>query len=339
MNLNDSFPPNHRSGFVAVVGRPNVGKSTLTNALLGEKVAIVSSKPQTTRNRLLGILTREDAQVIFVDTPGIHRPLRRLGELLLETAAATLPDADLALWVVDVSSRPNDEDRQVASLLAQAAGALPVILGLNKADRLLPEHVKENTAAYAALAPGADSLMVSATLGHNLEILLAKIIATLPLGPRYYPEDQYTDQQVRFMAAELVREQVLHHLHDEVPHGVAVVVNEFKERDVSADVTGTSEVPVTSPGMTYISATIFVERETHKPILLGKDGAMLKAIGQDARQEIEKLLDSRVYLELWVKVRPRWRSNDEELRRLGYEPRRAKPRKGGDRATIPGRAR
>ncbi len=330
-NLQPEIPATHRSGFVAVIGRPNVGKSTLTNALLGEKVAIVSPKPQTTRNRLLGILTRDDAQVIFVDTPGIHRPLHRLGEVLLETAAATLPDADLALWVVDVSSRPNDEDRQVAALLAQTAGALPVILALNKADRLLPEHVKENTAAYAALAPAADSLLVSATRGDNLATLLAKIIATLPLGPRYYPEDQYTDQQERFMAAELVREQVLHHLHDEVPHGVAVAVNEFKERDVPTNVTGTFEVPVTSSGMTYISATIYVERETHKPILLGKGGEMLKAIGQGARREIESLLGVRVYLDLWVKVRPRWRMDEQELLRLGYASPVVKPRKGGVR--------
>ena len=313
---------------MAVVGRPNVGKSILTNALLGEKVAIVSPKPQTTRNRLLGILTRDDAQVIFLDTPGIHRPMHQLGELLLETAAATLPDADLALWVVDVAGRPGDEDRQVAALLAQAAGALPVILALNKADRLLPEHVVENTAAYAALAPGAESLLISATRGDNLEPLLAKIIATLPFGPRYYPKDQFTDQQARFMAAELVREQALLRLHDEVPHGVAVAVNEFKERHV----TGASEVPVTSSsGMTYISATIYVERETHKPILLGKGGEMLKAIGQGARREIESLLDTRVYLDLWVKVRPKWRTDEEELRRLGYESPVVKSRKGGER--------
>ncbi|MCX6029821.1 MAG: GTPase Era [Chloroflexi bacterium] len=328
-NLQSEIPATHRSGFVAVVGRPNVGKSTLVNALLGEKVAIVSPKPQTTRNRLLGILTRDDAQVIFVDTPGIHRPLHRLGEVLLETAVATLPDADLALWVVDVSSRPNDEDRQVAGLLAQAGRSLPVILALNKADRLLPEYVKENTAAYAALAPGADSLLISATRGDNLAALLTKIIATLPLGPRYYPEDQYTDQQERFMAAELVREQVLLHLHDEVPHGVAVAVNEFKERHVP----GTSEVPGTSPGMTYISATIYVERETHKPILLGKGGEMLKAIGQGARREIESLLGVRVYLDLWVKVRPKWRMDEQELLRLGYASPVVKPHKGGARPT------
>ena len=172
-------PPNFRSGFAAVMGRPNVGKSTLVNTLLGQKIAIVSPKPQTTRNRLLGILTREDAQIIFVDTPGIHKPLHKLGEVLVETATAALPDADAIVWVVDVAARPNDEDRQVAAVLARAGGRLPVILALNKSDRLLPEHVVENSAAYAALAPGAQTQLVSATRGDNLDLLLAKIAAAL----------------------------------------------------------------------------------------------------------------------------------------------------------------
>ncbi len=312
MNAQDEFlPPNHRSGFVAVVGRPNVGKSTLMNRLLGQKVAIVSPKPQTTRNRLLGILTQDAAQVIFVDTPGIHTPKHRLGEAMVDAAAAALADADAVLWVVDVSTDPMDEDRQVAARLADIAPAVPIVLGLNKVDRAAPERLAECVHAYAVLARRASWQPVSATRGDNLDRLLDLIIASLPLGPRFYPEDQITDQQERFVAAELVREQVLMNLRDEVPHSVAVVVNEFKVR---------------SEEMTYISAVIFVERESQKGIVLGKDGQMLKRVGQGARQAIEDMLDTRVYLDLWVKVRPKWRDRDDELRRLGYTTR-----KGGER--------
>jgi GTP-binding protein Era len=325
------LPPDFRSGFVAVVGRPNVGKSTLITRLLGQKIAIVSPKPQTTRNRLLGILTRSDAQIIFLDTPGIHVPLHKLGEVMVETATAALPDADLVLWVTDVAARPNDEDRQVAAVLAQAGRGVPVILALNKSDRLLPEHVKDNSHAYAMLAPGAETLLVSATRGDNLDLLLAKIAAALPLGPLLYPEDQVTDQQLRFMAAELVREQVLLNLRDEVPHSVAVFVDRFEERDASLPAQQPGE-PSQAPGMTYISAVIYVERDTQKRILLGKDGQMIKRIGQMARKGIEELIETRVYLDLWVKVRPRWRTNEEELRRLGYAlPKARKPRGGGHR--------
>ena len=325
LHFPDNLPPDHRSGFVAVVGRPNVGKSTLMNRLLGQKVAIVSPKPQTTRNRLLGILTQDAAQVIFVDTPGIHTPKHRLGEAMVDAAAAALADADAVLWVVDVSTDPTDEDRQVAARLADIGAATegapvlagrPIVLGLNKVDRAAPEGLAECARAYAVLAPRARWQPVSATRGDNLDRLLDLIIASLPLGPRFYPEDQITDQQERFVAAELVREQVLMNLRDEVPHSVAVVVNEFKVR---------------SEEMTYISAVIFVERESQKGIVLGKDGQMLKRIGQGARQGIEEMLGTRVYLELWVKVRPKWRDRDDELRRLGYPTPVATTRKGGER--------
>ena len=310
-NQIDDLTSDHRSGFVAVVGRPNVGKSTLINRLVGQKVGIVSPRPQTTRNRLLGILTVETAQVIFLDTPGIHAPKHRLGEAMVDTATGALADADVVLWVVDVSVEPGDEDRQVAALLPGGPLA-PLLLALNKTDRLSPRQLPDRMAAYAALAPGADALAISAIRGDNLERLRELIIGRLPFGPAFYPEDEFTDQQERFMAAELIREQVLRNLRDEVPHAVAVLVNEFKAR---------------RDDLTYIAATVYVERDSQKAILLGANGTMIKRIGQAARLSIEQLLGTQAYLELWVKVRPRWRQRDEELRRLGYPP--PKPAKGG----------
>jgi len=302
------LPPDHRSGFVAVVGKPNVGKSTLMNAYLGQKIAIVSPKPQTTRNRLLGILTLErqagdaaDAQVIFVDTPGIHRPLHKLGEYMVDQAVRAIPDADLVLFVVDVSQPPNEEDIEIAALLRKQRD-IPVLLVMNKVD-LVAGGGAGYAAEYQALGEFRDSVAISALQGENRGRLLEMILAQLPLGPRYYPEEQITDQQLRFMAAELVREAVMVHLRQEIPYSVAVVVDQFKER---------------SEDMTYISATVLVERDTQKAIILGHGGEMIKRIGRDARRQIEELLGTRVFLELWVKVRKKWRADEQELRRLGY---------------------
>ena len=297
-----ALPPDHRSGFVAVVGRPNVGKSTLMNAYLGQKIAIVSEKPQTTRNRLLGILTRDEAQIIFVDTPGIHDPIHKLGEVMVETAIRAIPDADVILFMVDASVSPTEEDALVADAIRQRAATSPVVLALNKID-LLPSPDSPFTEAYLALIQPTAWMPLSATRGDNRDELLELIISYLPPGPRYYPEEQITDQQTRFIAAELIREAALHRLHQEVPHALAVVVEEFKRR---------------SENMTYISATLFVERDSHKGIVIGQGGRMLKDIGRAARAEIEKLVGTRVFLELWVKVRPKWRKKEEELRRLGY---------------------
>jgi GTP-binding protein Era len=309
MLLPEELPPDHRSGFVAVVGKPNVGKSTLMNAYLGQKVAIVSPKPQTTRDRLLGILTlvRErgdlaDAQIIFVDTPGIHQPHHKLGKYMVETAVRAIPDADAVLFLVDVSRPPGDEDRQIAEILQQRS-SVPVLLTLNKADLPTSEQEAANAQAYQALGHFEQVLLVSALRGDNLDALLEATIERLPVGPRFYPEDQVTDQQTRFMAAELVREQVIRHLRQEIPYSVAVIVDQFKAR---------------SEDMTYISANIFVERDTQKAIILGQGGRMIKRIGQDARQQIEELVGTRVYLELWVKVRKKWRQDERELRRMGY---------------------
>ncbi len=317
--FDEELPPEHRSGFVAVVGRPNVGKSTLLNHLLGQKIAITSPKPQTTRNQLLGILTLPasnypdlpPAQIIFLDTPGIHQPKHKLGEYLVNTALDTIPDADLILWLVDATEPDHPEDQLVAKTLenlqtdlARRGEALaPVLLLLNKIDLLSPEQLAAAAEPFLALYPADSRLAISASRGDNLSELLPEIIRRLPLGPRYYPEDQVTDQQTRFIVAELVREAALKVLHQEVPHALAVQVIEFKLRHEN---------------LTYISANLILERQSQKKIVIGEKGATLKKIGQLARPEIEKLVGAKVYLELWVKIRPKWRKKETELRWLGY---------------------
>ncbi|MGH2521285.1 MAG: GTPase Era [Anaerolineales bacterium] len=303
MTENPSEPIPHRSGFVAVVGRPNVGKSTLMNAFLGQKVAIVSDKPQTTRHTQLGILTREDVQVVFVDTPGLHEPRNALGKYMVDTAARALLDADVVLWIVDASTPPGPGDRAIAERLRQKPGTAPVILALNKGDLLKPENVVPYSDAYRALVPEAGWMLISATRGDNLDQLLGMIVQALPEGPFLYPEDEITQTHLRDLAAEFVREAALNALEQEVPHGVAVEIDEFQERP---------------DGVTYIAATVYVERESHKGIVIGKGGAMLKQIGSNARAEIERLLETKVFLELHVKVRKEWRKNDREVRRFGY---------------------
>jgi GTP-binding protein Era len=310
----EAIPSDHRSGFVAVIGRPNVGKSTLVNALVGQKVAIVSSKPQTTRSRILGILTREDTQVVFVDTPGLHRPRHSLGQAMVATATRAIPDADVVLFMVDVSVLPTDEDRMIAGLIQQQSNA-PVVLVLNKMDLLPPEKVEPHTQAYWALcrsllpppegeAQGGGWMMTTAIEGVNLDKLLEMIVDALPEGPPYYPGDQVTDQTEREIAAEMVREQVLHHTRQEVPHALAVVVEEFKERE---------------NGVIYIAANIFVEKSSQKRIVIGHKGQMMRRIGAAARREIERMTGGHIYLDLWVKVRKDWRRDEEELRKLGYD--------------------
>lgn len=317
--FDETLPAGHRSGFVAVVGRPNVGKSTLMNHLLGQKVAIVSHKPQTTRNRLLGILTLPSeqygelppAQIVFVDTPGIHKPQHKLGEFLVETALGAIPDADVIVWLVDLSQPPTAEDELVAQAIAasqqktrqQGEAPAPVLLTLNKIDLVPAEQLAGLEQSFLKLYPADGWLPVSALKGDNQLDLLHQIIDRLPPGPRYFPPDQVTDQQTRFIAAELIREVALTVLHQEVPHALAVSIVEFKERSAS---------------LTYISANIIVERQSQKGIVIGDGGRALKQIGQLARRQIEDLLGVKVYLELWVKVRPKWRKKESDLRWFGY---------------------
>ncbi len=305
------LPPDHRSGFVAVVGRPNVGKSTLINGWLGQKIAAVSPKPQTTRQRLMGILTRPDAQVIFLDTPGLHKPQHKLGEFMVDQAQQALPDADVICLVVDGSVAPGPADRIVAQDIATRAPQTPVVLAVNKVDLMQAKALDERVTAYRALLPhAADWAVITALDEAGRADLLARIVSLLPLGPRYFPEDQVTDLQERFIAAELIREQALLLTHQEVPHSIAVLVDEFKERP---------------DGVVYVSATIYVERDSQKRIVLGKGGQVIKQIGQGARVQIEEMVGGRVYLDLWVKVWEQWRKKDSRLRYLGYalpKPRR-----------------
>jgi len=299
-----AVPEGHRSGFVTVIGRPNVGKSTLMNQFVGEKVAIVSSKPQTTRSRILGILTQESFQVIFVDTPGIHRPLHKLGEIMVSTATNAIPEGDVVLFMVDVSVKPQKEDRMIAEMLEARTDA-PTILVLNKMDLLEPEEVQAHTEAYWEIAPFHDEwMMTTATKDINLGELLERIVARLPEGPRYYPQAYITDQTERQIVAELIREQVLRYTYHEVPHSVAVVVEEFTERE---------------KGVTYIAANVFVERTSQKGIIIGRRGAMIRKIGSRARKAVERLVGGKVYLDLWVKVREGWREDERQLRKLGFD--------------------
>jgi len=297
---NAAAPPAARCGFVAVVGRPNVGKSTLVNALVGEKVAIVSPRPQTTRRRILGIRTEGGVQAIFVDTPGIHAPRHGLGRAMVRAAEAAIPDADLVVWVVDAGRPPAALDRRVANLAGRAGR--PVLIAMNKSDRLAPEAILERTAAFRALVAAEDWTLTIATTGHNLDRLWAMIAARLPAGPMFYPADQLTDQTDRMLVAELIREAALECLADEVPHGIEVVLEEWARRP---------------DGLLRVAAKVFVERESHKPIVIGRGGAMLKRIGTKARHRIDALLDSRVFLALFVSVRPGWRDNPADIRRLG----------------------
>ena len=297
--------PKHYAGFAAMVGRPNVGKSTLTNSLIGEKIAIMSDRPQTTRNKIMCIMNTDNAQIMFLDTPGIHKPHHKLGEYMVRTAEGTLQEVDVILFVIDVTEKRGSGEDYILELLRKVK--TPVILVANKIDKLddkakLFKIMEEYSKLYnfAAIVP------VSALNDGEFPGLVKEITKYLTEGPSYYPDDMITDQPERVIAAEMIREKVLRLTRDEVPHSIAVEVEEFKDRDDEN---------------VYIRATIFVERESQKGIVIGAKGSLLKKIGQQARADIENLLYCKVYLDLWVKVKPDWRNKDKALKQFGYDAR------------------
>jgi len=301
--MENTLPEGHRSGFVAVIGRPNVGKSTLINRYLGQEVAPVSPRAQTTIRRQLGILTLPDAQVVFVDTPGIHKTKHKLGDRMNSTAQSALEDSDVMLVIFDLSQPPAADDERVAGRILAYDGPAPILCALNKADTIAPEDLEQRLAAFDRLLPEVERLPISATRGDNCDELLRRLIDLLPEGPRYFPEDEITDAYERDIAADMIRAACLQLLRDEVPYCVAVRIDEFKERDQHG---------------AYVRATLFVERESQKGIVIGKQASMLREIGTLARKEIEAMSGRKIYLDLKVSVLPRWRNDENALKRIGY---------------------
>ncbi len=297
--FSDDWGEDHRSGMVAVVGRPNVGKSTLINAVLGQKIAITTAKPQTTRQRQLGIFTTAEAQILFIDTPGLHKPRTRLGDYMVNVVHGALKDADAILWIVDVSRPPNNEDRRVADLMARLVPSTPIVLVLNKIDLVGGEY---DRSAHLGLCDALLVLETSARLARGIADLPTSLIPLLPLGPRYFPAEQVSETNMRFIAAESIREKIIDLTSDEIPYTVAVEIDRFREK----------------PNITVIEATIYVERESQKGIVIGKGGSMIKQIGVTARSELERLLETHLHLETRVKVLKNWRSNEAFMRRVGY---------------------
>ena len=294
-----------KSGFVTLIGRPNVGKSTLMNHLIGQKIAITSEKPQTTRNRIQTVYTDERGQIIFLDTPGIHKAKNKLGEYMVNVAENTLKEVDVILWLVEPTTFIGAGERHIAEQLSKIK--TPVILVINKIDTVKSkEEILTFIAAYKDILNFAEIIPVSALKEMNIEDVKSSIFKYLPAGPQFYDEDTVTDQPMRQIAAELIREKALRMLDDEIPHGIAVVIDQMKERP---------------NGIIDVDATILCERDSHKGIIIGKGGSMLKRIGTAARMEIENLMDTKVNLKLWVKVRREWRDSDMYMKNYGYNPK------------------
>ncbi|MEM5637211.1 GTPase Era [Bacillus toyonensis] len=291
----------YKSGFVSIIGRPNVGKSTFLNRIIGQKIAIMSDKPQTTRNKIQGVYTENDSQVIFIDTPGIHKPKHKLGDFMVKMAQTTLKEVDIVLFMVNATEGFGRGEEFIIEKLQETKQ--PVFLVINKIDQVHPEQLLELIDQYRKLHEFAEIVPISALDSNNVEALIGAIKKYLPEGPQYYPDNQVTDHPERFIIAELIREKVLHLTREEVPHSVAVVIDAIQKRE---------------GGAVYINATIVVERASQKGIIIGKQGKMLKEIGKRARFDIEALLGSKVFLEVWVKVQKDWRNKMSQLRDLGF---------------------
>lgn len=299
--FSEDWPPDHRSGVIAVVGRPNVGKSTLINRILGQKIAIVTNKPQTTRKQQLGIHTEDKGQILFVDTPGLHRPHHKLGEYMVNVAERAVNDADIILWVMDASAPPQEGDKHLAATLKRLTRSrTPIVLALNKVD-LLPTSA--DLGEHVQLIEHIRAIYISALEGTNISELVAYLLSQLPMGPRYYPADQVSEVNLRFIASEIIREKIIENTEQEIPYSVAVEIDEYKDR---------------TDDLVYISATIYVERDSQKGIVVGKGGAMIKKIGAEARKELKEVIEADLYLDLHVKVLKNWRNHIPSLRRLGY---------------------
>lgn len=295
-----------KSGFVALIGRPNVGKSTLMNTLIGQKIAITSNKPQTTRNRIQTVFTDERGQIVFLDTPGIHKAKNKLGEYMVKVSTRTLRDVDMVLWLIEPNTFIGEGDEHIFEILSNVE--VPVILAINKMDSLKQkEDMLAVIAKYSSKMKFAEVVPVSALKGTNTDKLLEIIFKYLSEGPMYYDEDTVTDQPIKQIAAELIREKALRFLQEEIPHGIAVEIDTFSYRDLG--------------DMVDIEAAIVCEKDSHKGIIIGKAGSMLKRIGTAARKDIEGLLEARVNLKLWVKVRPKWRDSDVQMKNFGYNPK------------------
>lgn len=294
-----------KSGFVTIIGRPNVGKSTLLNYIIGEKLSIISNKPQTTRNKIQAILTKDDYQIIFLDTPGIHKPRHKLGEYMVKVAEDTVKEVDAVLMLVTPDGEVGKGDSYIIEQLKSVNAGTPVILVINKIDTVSKEVIAKTIKSYIREYEFNEVIPVSAYTGENVDQLIKIIVDMLPEGPQYFPEDMVTDQPEKFLVSEIIREKILRNLEQEIPHGTAVeVVSMKKENDKD---------------IVSIEATVYCEKESHKAILIGRNGSMLKKIGQSARYDIERLLGSKVFLQLWVKVKKDWRDSPSVLKSLGYK--------------------
>ncbi|WCN38782.1 GTPase Era [Aneurinibacillus uraniidurans] len=293
----------YKSGFVAIIGRPNVGKSTLMNHIVGQKVAIMSDKPQTTRNKIRAVYTSEEGQIVFLDTPGVHKPKSKLGDYMNKMVETALREVDVILFLVDASEKLGPGDEFIIEKLKQVK--TPVYLVINKIDKVHPEELLPFIDRYKDLYDFAQIIPVSALEGNNVNRLMDTLVDEMPEGPQYYPADQITDHPERFVVAELIREKVLHLTREEIPHSIAVVIDQMKPRDERKT-------------LIDIYATIYTERPTQKGILVGKQGAMMKEIGRLAREDIERLLGTKVYLNLWIKVKKDWRNQENLFRNFGF---------------------